>query len=719
MIRKWLASALVLPFFAGASEPGAAQAKTALPGCETSPEVRQILKEKLDGPEFENLTYVERNATTEQVATELIAKYPRELEPYQRLITTAERQQALQPEQLVKLQKKLEQKAKENPDDPLLLYLAATALRGKDTPQSIELDNRAVTLAPDFPWPYAGLTGIYSEGKTLDKDKARTNLEKFWNLCPTSTDRIMRWYLVKDMELQAKVAAAEHAYLATATDPSVLKDYAFLWDLEFRLSAPADYPAVRKQIAADLTRLEKANPKSDAEWAAFLIDGLKRSGAAQGAIKAKEDELLKTYPQSEQALDILETRWDDAHPKPTDEKDVGAWKQWEAVSRAATEKSLHDFPGQYHDLVQFAFFAANDDDSVSESDGLAAMDAYVKDTDEHWGPEPFVYSNAAEFLLDHRWQPARAIELLEQAQNLYAKEDAVDNADDNRSQKDLDDAARNLLYRHNELYGDILLAAVRADKPAAADSIKAAVEGSVPSNPKYISGYWRNRARLAVLEGRKADGLAYYRLALETRLQPPQFEQGKFKDDLGDEALALWKDLGGSETAWAAWSPKSSNPSASADTARWEKPTQPLPDFALADLSGKIWKLADLRGKSILINLWATWCGPCQAELPQLEKLYEQVKGRSDIQILTFDIDEDPGLVGPFLQKKGYTFPVLPAYSYVVNLLNGFAIPQSWLVNGKGAWLWTQVGYGADDNWQKDMLAKLDSMRSGENSSGN
>jgi thiol-disulfide isomerase/thioredoxin len=66
------------------------------------------------------------------------------------------------------------------------------------------------------------------------------------------------------------------------------------------------------------------------------------------------------------------------------------------------------------------------------------------------------------------------------------------------------------------------------------------------------------------------------------------------------------------------------------------------------------------------IALWATWCGPCNAELPELEKLYEQLTGRTDIQILTFNIDEDEGLVAPYMKEKGYMFPVLPSFSYAI-----------------------------------------------------
>jgi len=112
----------------------------------------------------------------------------------------------------------------------------------------------------------------------------------------------------------------------------------------------------------------------------------------------------------------------------------------------------------------------------------------------------------------------------------------------------------------------------------------------------------------------------------------------------------------------------------------------------------------------------AAWCGPCQAELPALEKFYEKNKDRKDTQILTFDLDEDLGMVEPFIKEKGYTFPVLPAYSTVVGLLDGFAIPQTWLVDQHGVWRSKQIGFGGGSaaDFEKEMLQRLDSAKGGE-----
>ncbi|MGA2594568.1 MAG: TlpA disulfide reductase family protein, partial [Bryobacteraceae bacterium] len=241
------------------------------------------------------------------------------------------------------------------------------------------------------------------------------------------------------------------------------------------------------------------------------------------------------------------------------------------------------------------------------------------------------------------------------------------------------------------------------------------IEGPAPKAKTRQSDYWLNRARLAVLENRKADGLTYYQSALQTRVSPPAWWRGLLEDNLIDEARALFYDMGGTEVAWSVWTkPPAAEKAQELAEGRWVMPKKPIPSFELADLSGKTWKLTKLEGKSILINLWATWCGPCNAELPHLEKLYEKVKDRADLQILTFNIDEDLGLVEPFMKEKDYHFPVLPAYSLVVSLLDGFAIPQNWLVDPSGTWRWTQIGFGAESDWEGDMIQRLEAVKKNE-----
>jgi thiol-disulfide isomerase/thioredoxin len=108
----------------------------------------------------------------------------------------------------------------------------------------------------------------------------------------------------------------------------------------------------------------------------------------------------------------------------------------------------------------------------------------------------------------------------------------------------------------------------------------------------------------------------------------------------------------------------------------------------------------------LLINVWASWCGPCRAEHPHLQKLYERVKDDPKIQIVTFNIDDEIGNVAPYIQENKYTFPVLLAKDYA-DELSVNSIPRNWIVDAKDTWEWEQIGFGSEDKWEDEMLAKL------------
>ncbi len=210
--------------------------------------------------------------------------------------------------------------------------------------------------------------------------------------------------------------------------------------------------------------------------------------------------------------------------------------------------------------------------------------------------------------------------------------------------------------------------------------------------------YYEALGVLASAEKRKLDALTYYELALK-QIRGMETER---------KAYDLWKELGGTTEGWQALSGSLNARSASP---RGPQTNRSVPDFTVADRTSKTWTLANLKGKTTLINVWATWCGPCLVELPQIQKLFDQVKNRQDIQVITLNVDENPGLVEPFLKQNNYTFPSLFARSFVED----FAGPTTWISDATATIRLETVGYGGDSgDWVQDTLSQIEGVRDGK-----
>ncbi len=86
-------------------------------------------------------------------------------------------------------------------------------------------------------------------------------------------------------------------------------------------------------------------------------------------------------------------------------------------------------------------------------------------------------------------------------------------------------------------------------------------------------------------------------------------------------------------------------------------PRVDFPDIELYDLQGNPYKLSDFRGTVVVLNFWATWCGPCRMELPELQKLYNELGGKG-LMVLAVSVDEYRQLVPSFIQRMKLTVPV-------------------------------------------------------------
>jgi peroxiredoxin len=120
---------------------------------------------------------------------------------------------------------------------------------------------------------------------------------------------------------------------------------------------------------------------------------------------------------------------------------------------------------------------------------------------------------------------------------------------------------------------------------------------------------------------------------------------------------------------------------------------QAAPDFTLKSASGQNLRLRELRGEVVLINFWASWCGPCRQEMPLLNKIHEQYR-KAGFTLLGVNIDDDPAAARDMARKLGVAFPVLlDTDKRVSKLYDVDTMPATLLVDRNGKVRYVHRGY--------------------------
>jgi thiol-disulfide isomerase/thioredoxin len=119
-------------------------------------------------------------------------------------------------------------------------------------------------------------------------------------------------------------------------------------------------------------------------------------------------------------------------------------------------------------------------------------------------------------------------------------------------------------------------------------------------------------------------------------------------------------------------------------TIRFVRNPDPAPEFKLEGLGGKVFSLADFRGKVVVLNFWATWCGPCRAEVPDLVELQNKYKDRLQVIGLVVD-DDDQDAIKKFASEFHINYPVGIATDEIRIAYGGIpALPTSFILDGEG-----------------------------------
>ena len=129
------------------------------------------------------------------------------------------------------------------------------------------------------------------------------------------------------------------------------------------------------------------------------------------------------------------------------------------------------------------------------------------------------------------------------------------------------------------------------------------------------------------------------------------------------------------------------------------------PEFTLKDADGKDHKLSDYKGKVVLLDFWATWCPPCRAAMPGVQKLHEKFKGKP-VEVIGVNTSENKDPVA-YMKEKKFTYGLLLNGETIGDKYGIQGIPAFFIISPEGKLLWTQVGYDpAGEKEAEEVIAK-------------
>ena len=489
-----------------------------------------------------------------------------------------------------------------------------------------------------------------------------------------------------------------------------------------------EHAQLRKQIANDVTRLRAGDLNSEERLQALLA-GYKQIGDTTAKRSAEDESRAADAEIQGGKTTLIQTRFFDEHPYPKFESPEAEKKAYHQAVVQVTSQWLKQWPDDDYILSTRLRSLLQLEESTS-ADVEAAYNAFDRAYDRSAGFSlPPLENSVARFYLKRKFHletiPAMLRKGLEGVEQIEKYRDPSDLYPRN---EDFPEGA-NLKFTRMDTWPLLAEVYARLKQPDKAREVLAQLADLV--KPKESSKtdsqrrtyaydqttYWHAVGKVAEIEQRKLDALTAYQIVLLFRDRPSTPKSGK-KDDKKDELIEtterLWKELGGTDQGWSAYLARIDVPKnklESAEIVSWDTKNTDLAAFELTDLQGKNWSLADLKGKVAFVNLWATWCGPCREELPYVQKLSEQLKGRNDVVVLTLNTDEEVGKVEPFMKEKKFTFPVLLGQAYASD--NGInSIPRNWVISADGKVVFEGIGFGGDgEEWLKKAVEMIEKVK--------
>jgi peroxiredoxin len=132
------------------------------------------------------------------------------------------------------------------------------------------------------------------------------------------------------------------------------------------------------------------------------------------------------------------------------------------------------------------------------------------------------------------------------------------------------------------------------------------------------------------------------------------------------------------------------------------------PEWSLKDVDGKTVHSTDFKGKVVIVDFWATWCGPCRAEIPNFIALQKQYEAQG-LVVVGLSVDEDgAAVVKPFMQKMGMNYPVMLADEKTQEGFGGIeALPMTFIIDRRGRIVKEHLGFTDKDEFENEIRPLL------------
>ena len=690
----------LLAIVAGAADIQGAQV------CEPSSAVLEILV-NADQPRDQRISHAERVTAIRTTLEQGLARFPED--PFLHA-QVQDLELGKFGENRPSVAERYEKRLAEQPGHAHRRYLAARALYSHRTERGLGILTSLLADEPDYGLARLLLARIRMSKSFLDADAAKAALLAFEKSCPDTPGLFSELAWFSDVPFVTGYMARARERLARHTDLLALRAYPSLWQAEKGIRRSDEMRTTHEAWEADVARIRGSSFQRSESWLRALWE-------AEFIMDKRLDDLAEGFQKHF------------PHAWPSIVVSIGEAKKLGATSEAmARFRELGQRYPASPGLGSHWIAAAK---SVKD-DGRSLVEAYAYmrtamelDPDQYLTSPPYQIDMATDMV-------KRRIALEAVPQFVFAGLSAGERMTARETESDLFPAAAKARSRMHDawyLFAYFPLAEAYAltqkfaegrDVLSQAQTILERMRPPSSGSPeerarfaRFEASFWRVKGLLAEKQGRSLDALVAYRNALES--YPPQTAFPDERKEVLDAAQRLAKHLGGTAEGWNDWGsrhPMAGLRAGDGGPNAWRTLAAKKPDLKIMAMNGREYSPEELSKRATFINVWATWCMPCRAELPYLEKLAARFSITDKVVFVALNVDEDVSAVQPFLEQFKFSFRTSLAHDYAYEFLPVFGVPANYVMqpdktiyfeSGKRQDAWVEEAAGVLEKALRDL----------------